>query len=60
MPVQLPHVRYQGMNGPRSDAVRGLKMTQSGPPGHSASLKQSVFNSQKALTYAKPMKIRQA
>jgi hypothetical protein len=28
MPVQLPHVRYQGMNGPRSDAVRGLKMTQ--------------------------------
>jgi hypothetical protein len=34
--------------------------THCGPPGHSASLKQSVFNSQKALTYAEPMKIRQA
>jgi hypothetical protein len=30
MPMQSPHVRYQGMNRLRSDVARGPSLTQSG------------------------------
>jgi hypothetical protein len=36
MPLRSPDVRCWEMNGPNSDAVRGLKMTHS---GHSCGLK---------------------
>src|SRR6202047_4602673 len=37
--MQSPHVRYQGMNGPRSDPVRGLKMT----PDRTSLIKTKFF-----------------
>jgi hypothetical protein len=41
-----PHVRYQGMNGSRSDAARGLKMDPkqtSDPSGRPATVGQEMF-----------------
>ena len=49
----LPELTLMGRRHPVTSGLEGA-----GPPGHSAILKQSVFNSQKALTYAEPMKIR--
>ena len=33
MPMQSPHVRCRGINGPNSDAARGLKMDPTATSG---------------------------